>query len=108
MRSKSTAIAAMLTALSLTQVTGCASTPQDRSTGRVFDDGVITAKVKTALIQEPGIVAGDINVTTYRGVVQLSGFVDSEDVVRRAGSIARNTEGVRSVDNDLRIAPARR
>jgi osmotically-inducible protein OsmY len=83
---------------------GCAGTPQDRSTGRALDDSVITAKVKTALIEAPGVNALDVNVTTFRGVVQLSGFVDSADEVRSAASAARRVEGVRSVENDLRVA----
>lgn len=91
------------------QLAGCASEPQSRSTGQVIDDSGITARVKTALARDAGITdAMNVNVNTYRGVVQLSGFVDSEQLVSRAGEIARKVEGVRSVQNDLRLSPQKR
>lgn len=85
---------------------GCASSPQQRSAGQVIDDGVITARVKTALAREAGVSdAMNVNVNTYRGVVQLSGFVQSEEAAERAASIARKVSGVQSVKNDLEVAP---
>jgi osmotically-inducible protein OsmY len=91
------------------QVAGCASTPEHRSTGQFVDDGALTAKVKTAIANEAGPgTAMNVNVTTYGGTVQLSGFVDSPQTVQRAGDIARHVEGVRSVKNDLTVASARR
>ena len=89
------------------QLAGCASQPTSRSTGRFVDDAAITAKVKTALARDRDVPAHNVNVTTYRGLVQLSGFVQSEDVARKAAEVARNVDGVSDVYNDLRvIAPA--
>jgi hyperosmotically inducible periplasmic protein len=84
---------------------GCSATAQDRSTGQWVDDAALTAKVKTSLAEEDGVNPMSINVNTYRGVVQLSGFVESEEAKRRAENAANDVEGVRSVKNDLRVAP---
>ena len=94
---------AIASAVSLTVVGGCASDPTSRSTGRVVDDAAITAKVKAALVDAKEVSALNVNVTTYRGVVQLSGFVDSTTAAARAGEVARQIEGVRSVENDLKV-----
>lgn len=85
---------------------GCSATAQDRSTGEVVDDAALTAKVKASLVEEDNVNAMAVNVTTNRGVVQLSGFVETEEARRRAENAARDVEGVRSVQNDLRIQPA--
>jgi osmotically-inducible protein OsmY len=91
------------------QVAGCAPTATSRGTGEVVDDGALTARVKTAIASEAGPgQALNVNVTTYRGTVQLSGFVDSPQQAQRAGEIARSVDGVRSVKNDLTVASARR
>lgn len=100
---RATLLAACMAALMT--LAACAPTPQTRSTGEALDDAAITARVKSELIRAPGLTAGDINVTTYRGVVQLSGFVNSEEQVKRAEEVARTAAGVRSVDNALRVAP---
>jgi len=70
-------------------------------TGRVIDDSVITGKVKTALIADPTTKAHQIEVETFKGQVQLSGWVDSEEARRRATEVARNVEGVKDVKNSL-------
>jgi osmotically-inducible protein OsmY len=90
---------------------GCASPRNEpapsRSVGEFGSDAALTAKVKTAIASDTGIGnAANINVNTYRGVVQLNGFVESEDKIERAVSTARNVEGVRSVENNLRVKPA--
>jgi hyperosmotically inducible protein len=91
------------------QLAGCAATSEHRSTGQFVDDGALTARVKTAIASEANpSMAMNVNVTTYRGTVQLSGFVDSEQTAQRAEQIARHVEGVRSVKNDLTVASARR
>lgn len=82
---------------------GCASTESSKSTGEYIDDAAITAKVKTALIRDDSLDANDINVETYKGTVQLSGFVDSEDDIDAAEEVAGNIEGVTNVRNDLRV-----
>lgn len=80
---------------------GCAATQKQTSTGQYFDDSVITTKVKAAIFNEPTLKTLQINVKTYKGVVQLSGFVDSPTSVTRAGEVAGSVEGVVSLKNDL-------
>jgi osmotically-inducible protein OsmY len=102
------AFVAALSSLALASLPGCAGTGTERSTGSIVDDAAITAKVKTALIQEPSVSALDIDVNTYRGVVQLSGFVETEAQADRAVETATDVAGVRSVENDMRVVPGRR
>jgi hypothetical protein len=89
----------------------CAATPISESTGGYIDDAAITAKIKTALAQDPeiGIRVAHIHIITYKGVAQLSGFVDSDAEVTEAGSVAGQVDGVKSVQNNLivktQIAP---
>jgi osmotically-inducible protein OsmY len=96
------------------QAAGCTSPSGHRSGSSsgassgaraVLDDAALTAKVTSALTAAGVANPFKINVTTEKGVVQLSGFVDSEDKARRAGQIARQVEGVKQVYNDIRIAP---
>jgi osmotically-inducible protein OsmY len=92
-----------LSTLAATAVIGCAATPNHESTGVYFDDATVTSKVKAELIEDPLTKARDISVTTDRGVVQLSGFVDSREQQDEAVRVARSVPGVRSVDNGLRL-----
>lgn len=85
----------------LTLFLGCAATSTKQSTGEYVDDSVITSKVKTAIFNESTLKTFQINVKTYKAVVQLSGFVDSAQNVTTAGEVARAVEGVASVQNDL-------
>jgi hyperosmotically inducible protein len=72
--------------------------------GQYVDDATVTAKVKTAIASDVGVkAASNVNVETYRGVVQLSGFADSEDQAAKAVTAAKKVSGVRSVKNDIRI-----
>lgn len=87
----------------LLTIGGCASTSTQRSTGQTIDDGVITANVKAHLIDNEIVEAGEVNVTTYRGVVQLSGFVDSNEEKAQATKEAQSVEGVKEVRNDLKV-----
>ncbi|MFO7605448.1 MAG: BON domain-containing protein [Desulfurivibrionaceae bacterium] len=80
---------------------GCSATSKRQSTGQYVDDSVITTKVKTAIFDEPGLKTMQIEVKTYNGVVQLSGFVDNPQSVTRAGQVAAGVDGVISVENDL-------
>ncbi|HEX6321188.1 MAG TPA: BON domain-containing protein [Burkholderiales bacterium] len=100
-----TAAAVLAAALAFTQITACTATARDRSTGQVIDDSALTARVKASIAQEQGVNAAVVNVTTYRGVVQLSGFVESDEAKRRAGQAARDVEEVKEVRNDLVVAP---
>lgn len=81
--------------------TGCAATSKQESTGQYIDNSVITSKVKTAIFNEPTLKSLQIDVETFKGEVQLSGFVDSAQSVKKAGDVARGVEGVVSVKNDL-------
>jgi osmotically-inducible protein OsmY len=80
---------------------GCASTRTHESTGGYVDDTAITTKVKTAIFTDPALKTLQINVKTFKGEVQLSGFVDSAQSVTKAGEVARSVNGVVSVKNDL-------
>ena len=71
--------------------------------GRVVDDSVITGKVKAALVADPTTKAHEINVETFKGVVQLSGFVDTSEARSRATQVAQQVEGVKNVKNDLEL-----
>ena len=81
----------------------CASTSQQSSTGEYFDDSVITSKVKSQLASDDFLKSFEITVETYKGVVQLSGFVNSQQAVDTAGEIAKSVEGVTSVKNNLNV-----
>ena len=90
-------------ALMMVSLVGCASGPNKEGTGEYVDDAVITTKVKSAIFQEPNLKSAEINVETYKGVVQLSGFVSSATSSARAGELASGVKGVKSVKNDLRL-----
>ncbi|MGE5526151.1 MAG: BON domain-containing protein [Rhodospirillaceae bacterium] len=99
---KQTILAAAFSAVALS-VVACAPTATRESPGEYAGDAAVTAKVKTALIKEPGVKANAINVETFRGVVQLSGFVDTQDMADRAVAAASRVGGVKSVKNDMRL-----
>jgi len=84
-------------------VVGCASTSKSEGTGQYIDDSVITAKVKAALVDDPTTKATEINVETFKGVVQLTGFVSSQAAANRAVELAGRVNGVVSVKNDMRL-----
>ena len=91
------------TILLLASFLGCASTSKQEGTGEYVDDSVITTKVKTAIFNDPNLKSSEINVETFKGVVQLSGFVSSRADINRAVEIARGIAGVESVKNDMRV-----
>ena len=80
---------------------GCTTTPKHDSAGQYVDDSVITTRVKAAIFDEMALKTFQINVKTYQGTVQLSGFVDTAEQARMAGDIARRVENVKEVRNDL-------
>ncbi|BBL77397.1 BON domain-containing protein [Methylomagnum ishizawai] len=94
---------ALLLALGLAAMPGCAPTQKSEGTGEYIDDSAITTKVKAALLNSPGLSSGDINVETFKGVVQLSGFVGSRSEIRQAVEVARGVAGVKTVKNDIRL-----
>jgi len=81
----------------------CASTSKQEGTGEYIDDSVITTKVKSQLAADDFLKSFEISVETYKGIVQLSGFVGSQQAVDKAGEIARSVQGVKSVKNDLNV-----
>jgi osmotically-inducible protein OsmY len=81
----------------------CAATPTDESSGEYIDDAAITTKVKTALLQDPEVSGLAINVETFKGTVQLSGFANTEREMQRAETLARSVAGVQSVQNDIQL-----
>ena len=97
--------ATLVTALMLSTVVGCASTSTDKheTAGQYIDDAAITTGVKAAILNAPTLKVSEINVETYKGVVQLSGFVSSAENIATASSVARSVNGVKSVKNDLRL-----
>jgi osmotically-inducible protein OsmY len=82
---------------------GCASTATKEGTGEYVDDSVITAKVKAAIFDDSTLKVNEINVETFKGVVQLSGFVRSQADIDKAVQVARGVGGVKSVKNDMRL-----
>jgi len=96
-------LSAAFLAIALVSVVGCASTSQSQGTGEYIDDAVITTKVKAALFDDPVTKAYEIKVETYNNVVQLSGFVSSQNEANRAVEVARSVNGVKSVKNDMRL-----
>jgi hyperosmotically inducible periplasmic protein len=86
-------------------LTGCASTPTHESTGEVIDDSTITAKIKADYAVDKDVSAMQVGVETYKGVVQLSGFVDNDYAKKKAGQLAKKVDGVRRVENNIIIKP---
>lgn len=94
---------AYILALSLLTATGCASTSKSEGTGEYVDDSVITTKIKAQLFDEPDLKSNQISVECYKGIVILSGFISSQASINKAVEIARQTGGVKSVRNDMRL-----
>ena len=90
-------------ALALLFSLGCASTSTQEGTGEYFDDSVITSKAKAAIFNEPTLKSAEINVKTFKGVVELSGLVSSRSNMSKAVEVARGVKGVTSVKNDMRL-----
>lgn len=93
--------AAGLMAIVLLVLSACASTPKREGAGEYIDDAVITTKVKAALVDDPQLKAREINVETFKGTVQLSGFVSSRDDINKAVAVARGVKGGSSVRNSM-------
>lgn len=90
-------------AITMLFMLGCASTAKHEGTGEFVDDTAITAKVKAAIFAEPGLKSAEINVETFKGIVQLSGFVHSQADISKAVEVTRGVNGVKSVKNDMRL-----
>ncbi len=99
MNAKSTSAAVLMALL----LAACGGSPTKESTGEYVDDSVITTKVKSAFIQDKDVKASDIKVETFKGVVQLSGFVASRTELEKASQVASQVPGVKAVRNDIRL-----
>jgi hypothetical protein len=93
----------LLSTIVLLAVLGCASTRTHEGTGEYVDDSVITTKVKAAIFNEPGLKVSEVRVETFKGVVQLSGFVNSRADIKDAVRVASAVGGVKSVTNDMQL-----
>jgi osmotically-inducible protein OsmY len=98
-----TRLPAILIATALFTLAGCTSTPTQESTGQYLDDTALTTKVKTAIFNDPALKSAEINVETFKGKVQLSGFVSSQADIDKAVATTRAVSGVASVKNDMQI-----
>ena len=96
-------LATIAGALLMATALGCASTAKQEGTGEYVDDTVITGKVKTAIFNAPTLKSAETNVETFKGVVQLSDFVSSQDAVNKAVTLTRTVAGVKSVRNAMRL-----
>ena len=103
MKQLSKYLSAFFLAFCLLSAVGCASTASQESTGQYVDDSVITSKVKAAILDDPALKVAEINVETFKGTVQLSGFVSSQTAINRAVDVTRNVKGVRAVNDVMRL-----
>jgi len=94
-------VALVLAGLLAGPMAACSSTPTRESTGEYIDDAAISSKVRAQLIGDKDLNVFQIDVTTFKGVVQLSGFVNSESIKARAGTVAASVQGVKEVRNTL-------
>ncbi|MCV0439115.1 MAG: BON domain-containing protein [Hydrogenophaga sp.] len=95
------AVLAAAAALAVVQVTGCAVARDQQTVGAYIDDTTLTTRVKARFAKDPVVSATSLNVETLNGTVQLSGFAKSAAERSTAESLARTTEGVKSVRNDI-------
>jgi osmotically-inducible protein OsmY len=93
----------IIIAIAVAATGGCASTKTSEGTGEYFDDSWITTRVKATILNEPTLKSSEINVETFKGEVQLSGFVSSEDNIRKAVTLTKEVKGVKNVKNDMRV-----
>jgi osmotically-inducible protein OsmY len=103
MKKGSTVIRCFVVLMLIATFVACASTSKQEGTGEYVDNSVITSKIKSQLAADDFLKSFDISVETYKGSVQLSGFVDSQKAVDKAGQIARGVDGVKSVKNNLKV-----
>jgi osmotically-inducible protein OsmY len=95
--------AALVLLLAFAVLAGCASTPRSASTGEHIDDTVITTRVKAAVFNDPELKLREVGVETFKGRVQLSGFVSTQAEINRATALAKGIDGVTSVTNSMRL-----
>ncbi len=103
MKKRNIVIHCLVLLMLIATLVACASTSKQSGTGEYVDDSVITTKVKSLLASDDFLKSFEISVETYKGIVQLSGFVDSQKAIDKAGEIARSVKGVKSVKNNLNV-----
>lgn len=103
MKTNTRRFAYFIGAMALAVTLGCASTAKKEGTGEYVDDTVITTKVKAAILNEPTLKSAEVNVETFKGVVQLRGFVGSQLAENKAVEVTRTVSGVKAVKNDMRL-----
>ena len=96
-------IGSLVILILIAALVGCASTSKQEGTGEYVDDSVITTKVKSSLGADDFLKSFEISVETYKGIVQLSGFVDSQKAIDKAVEVAKGVKGVKSVKNNLNV-----
>ena len=96
-------LSVLFLAIICASILGCAGSPTQESTGEYVTDSWITSKVKLALAEDPAVKAREVNVETFKGVVQLSGFVISQAAMNQAVYVTRGIKGVTEVKNDMRL-----
>jgi osmotically-inducible protein OsmY len=101
MKTASPLVRSLLALAVMAVIAGCAASQTRESTGEYLDDSAITTKVKGAILNDPSLKVFEIKVATFRGVVQLSGFVKSPEIVAHAANVTSGVSGVTSVRNDL-------
>ena len=101
MKKRNIVIRCLVLLMLITTLVACVSTRTRESTGEYVDDSVITTKVKTLLANDDFLKSFQISVETFKGKVQLSGFVNSQQAVNKAGEIVRSVQGVKNVKNNL-------
>ena len=103
MKKRNIVIHCLVLLMLIATLVACASTSKQEGAGEYVDDSVITTKVKSLLASDDFLKSFEISVETYKGTVQLSGFVDSQKAVDKAGEIASSVKGVKSVKNNLNL-----
>lgn len=96
-------ISTALLSLVFASMVGCNSAPKKETTAAYIDDSYLTTKVKAAILRDPTLKSSEINVETYKGAVQLSGFVNSRSDINRAVEVTRTVRGVKAVRNDMQL-----
>lgn len=103
MKKRNMLIGCFMLLMLIASLVACASTSKQEGAGEYVDDSVITTKVKSLLAADDFLKSFEISVETYKGIVQLSGFVDSQKAIDKAGEIASGVKGVKSVKNNLNV-----
>lgn len=93
----------ILAVVVLTLMMGCASTAKKEGTGEYIDDSIITTKVKAAILNEPTLKSTEISVKTFKGVVEMSGFVNTKAEINKAFDLARGVRGVTGIKNEMHV-----